>query len=163
MYRWLLAFVFLAAGIGAWFFPFLGFFIPVCMVGGIITGFFRGRIWCGRFCPRGAFYDTLMKPLSPKKTIPSFFKSPAFRVLVLVLLMSFMVFQLVRLWPNPEKIGRLFAVLLTATTALGVVLAMVFHQRMWCAFCPVGSLAYWAGRRNAPKRTNREGQYNNGG
>jgi ferredoxin-type protein NapH len=30
------------------------------------------------------------------------------------------------------------------------VLAMIFHQRAWCAICPIGSLSSWVGRNKYP-------------
>ena len=147
--RFTLAFIFLVVAIGAWFFPLLGFFIPICMVAGVGTGFFKGRFWCAHICPRGSFYDTLLKAVSPKKSIPPVLKSTLFRVVVLVVLMGLMIFQLIRLWPDPYKIGRLFAILITATTFIGIILGLIFHQRTWCSFCPVGTLAHWAGSTKA--------------
>jgi len=129
--------VILAAG---WFYPWLGFFIPLCMFLGIGIAFFRGRKWCDWFCPRGSFYDSLIKPVSPQKKIPSLFKDMRFRLAVLVVLMLAMTVNLMVRWPYAEKIGAFFVLLLTVTTALGVVLAVIFHQRSWCSFCPIGTV-----------------------
>jgi len=39
-----------------------------------------------------------------------------------------------------------FVILLTVTTAIGVLMALTGHQRAWCKVCPAGTMAYWLGR-----------------
>lgn len=139
-----IAFLFLL--IAGWFHPLLGYFIPLCMLIGVALGFFQGRKWCDWFCPRGSFYDSLMRLASPNKEIPPLFKTHFFRIAVLVFLMSIMLINLIIRWPNPYKIGRFFMLMLYATTTLGVILALIFHRRSWCSFCPIGSLINWSSR-----------------
>ncbi len=132
--------------IGGWRWPLLGYFIPACMLLGIGIGLFRGRKWCNWFCPRGSFDDTLLKAASPKKDIPKFFKGLPLRIVFLSFLMSMMAIQIINRWPDPYKIGMFFVIMLTATTILGIILALIFHQRTWCYICPIGSMANWVGR-----------------
>lgn len=132
--------VFIAVITGGWFYPLLGFFIPLCMLLGMGIALFRGRKWCDWFCPRGSFYDVLMKPLSPGKAIPAIFKSMPFRLIILALLMTLMTVNLFLRWPYLNKIGMFFVALLTVTTTLGIILAVVFHPRTWCSFCPIGTI-----------------------
>jgi len=63
--QWAVTPLFLLILFGGWKYPFLGFFIPLCMLLGI--GLFRGRKWCDWYCPRGSFYDTLGKAGSGDK------------------------------------------------------------------------------------------------
>jgi ferredoxin-type protein NapH len=142
--------LFLTVLVGGWFYPLLGFFIPLCMVAGIGIGFLKGRKWCDWFCPRGSFFDAFVKPLSPTRRIHPFFKSLTLRLGVLAFLMSMMIVQIVRRWPDPYGIGMFFVLLLTITTVLGIVLALAIHQRTWCCFCPIGSLSNWVGRKRFP-------------
>jgi ferredoxin-type protein NapH len=142
------ALVFAAVLSLGWIYPLLGYFIPLCMLLGMGIAFFKGRKWCDWACPRGSFYDVLIKPISAKREIPHFFKSEVFRIAALVLLMAVMGINLVLRWPDPYRIGRLFVTLLTTTTAIGVGLALFVHQRTWCSFCPIGSLAHWVGGSN---------------
>jgi ferredoxin-type protein NapH len=135
---------------GGWFFPVIGYFIPVCMIAGIGIAFFRGRQWCNWYCPRGSFADSLMKKISPARPLPQLFRTTGLRVAVLSLLMTVLTFRIAGLWPDPYAIGKFFMVLLTVTTAVGVVLAMVFHHRAWCAICPIGSLSSWVSRNKYP-------------
>ncbi len=145
-----MAIIFLIILIGGWRYPLLGFFIPFCMILGIGIGLFRGRKWCDWLCPRGSFFDVLIKPISPKKEIPRFLKGLPLRIGFLSFLMLMMTLQIIKRWPNPYKIGMFFVMLLTITTILGIILALLFHQRTWCYFCPIGSMANWVGRRKYP-------------
>ncbi len=146
--------VFLIVLIGGWFYPLLGYFIPLCMLLGIGIGVFKGRKWCDWFCPRGSFFDILIKPVSSKKEIPKFFKGLPFRIGMLSFLMLMMTIQIIKRWPDPYKIGMFFVILLTVTTIVGIILALIFHQRTWCYFCPIGSMANWVGRWRYPLRLN---------
>ena len=148
--QFVMGIVFLVVLVFGWRYPLLGYFIPFCMLLGMGIGFFQGRKWCDWFCPRGSFFDTYIKPISPKKEIPKFFKSLPLRVGILSFLMLMMIFQIIKRWPDPQKIGMFFVILLTVTTILGIILALIFHQRAWCYFCPIGSMANWIGRGRYP-------------
>lgn len=117
--------IFLVILIGGWFNPLFGYFIPLCMVFGIGIGLFRGRKWCDWYCPRGSFYDSIMAPVSPKKKIPPFFKGLPLRIGMLSFLMVMMTVQIIMRWPDPYNIGRFFVMLITVTTAVGIILSFV--------------------------------------
>jgi polyferredoxin len=142
--------VFLVILIVGWRYPVLGYFIPFCMVLGIGFGLWRGRIWCDWLCPRGSFYDSLVSAISPKKEIPALFKKIPFRLGVIAFLMGLMTVNLVLRWPDTNKIGLFFVILLTSTTALGIILALIFHQRSWCSICPIGTLVNLVGGKRFP-------------
>ncbi len=143
----LMAVLFLAILAGGWRWHLLGYFIPLCMVIGIAVGFGRGRAWCDWACPRGSFYDTIVKSASPQKKIPPFIKRMPFRIGILSVLMSIMTVMLVQRWPDLDRMGKAFVTLLTTTTALGVILALIFHQRTWCYICPIGTIVNLIGTR----------------
>jgi len=136
--------------IGGWFYPLLGYFVPLCMLLGIGIGLFRGRKWCDWFCPRGSFFDTLIKSISPQKKIPASLKSLSVRIGVFVFLMLVLASNLITHWPNPYKIGKFFVIMLNVTTFLGVIFALFFHQRTWCYLCPIGTASSWIGVRRYP-------------
>jgi polyferredoxin len=136
--------------IGGWFYPLLGYFIPICMVGGISIAFFYGRKWCDWYCPRGSFFDSAIGLISPGKQIPALFKSLPTRITMLTILMSVLTVQIIRYWPDPYKIGMVFVVMLTITTALALILAIIYHPRVWCCFCPIGSISNWVGKGKRP-------------
>ncbi len=148
--QFLTALVFLLILIFGWRYPVLGFFIPLCMLAGIAFGVRRGRVWCNWYCPRGSFYDCLVSLVSPKKEIPAVFKNIRFRIFVIVLLLSIMLANLIRLWPDIVSIGKFFLIMLTVTTAIGIILALFFHQRSWCMICPIGTVLNLIGRSKYP-------------
>ena len=152
--QYLMALVFIGILVVGWYYPLLGFFIPLCMLLGIGIGIFRGRKWCDWFCPRGSFYDALIKPISPKRDIPQFLKSMPFRLAILALLLAIMAVNLLVRWPSVNKIGMFFVIMLTVTTALGVILAIIFHPRTWCSFCPIGTLVNLVGKSKYPLKIN---------
>lgn len=139
--------MFLIAG---WFYPLIGYFIPVCMLLGIGIAAFRGRSWCNWLCPRGSFLDAFLKKISRQKNIPRFFRSTPLRLGVITLLMSVLTVQIIRLWPDPWAIGGFFIILLTVTTAVAAVLGGIFQQRSWCYLCPIGTMSSWVGRSRRP-------------
>ncbi len=148
--QFLMGIVFLAVLIGGWKYPLLGYFIPLCMLLGMGIGVFKGRKWCDWLCPRGSFFDVMIKPISPKKEILRFFKGLPIRIGMITFLMLMMTLQIIKRWPNPYKIGMFFVILLTVTTIIGIILALIFHHRTWCCFCPIGSMANWVGRGKYP-------------
>jgi ferredoxin-type protein NapH len=132
--------------IGGWFCPLIGFFIPLCMVAGIGMASVKGRQWCNWYCPRGSFADTYMKSISPENTIPRWLRSNPVRIGILSFLMIMLTTQIIRLWPDPYAIGKFFVVLLTITTGVSIVLALIWQQRSWCYICPIGSISNWVGK-----------------
>jgi len=141
----LLPIVFIVIGLG-WKYPLLGFLVPIAMFAGIIGAFINGRYVCGHLCPRGAFYDRLLSKLSPKKKIPDFLTHAAFRWTLLILLMGFMVFRLLQNPASWQHWGFVFWQMCLITTLIGIILGLFIHQRSWCRFCPIGTLAHAFGQ-----------------
>ncbi|MGA9755017.1 MAG: 4Fe-4S binding protein [Desulfobaccales bacterium] len=139
--------ILLAAG---WLYPLIGYFIPVCMVLGIGMAAFQGRSWCNWLCPRGSFEDTWLAKISRGRPIPQVFRSTRLRVVVMTFLMGMLTWQILRLWPTPWAIGGFFVLLLSITTAVGVGLGIIFHQRTWCYICPIGTMSNWVGKNRRP-------------
>lgn len=138
--------LFIALLAGGWFYSVIGYFIPLCMVIGVSVASVKGRTWCNWMCPRGSFADSYMKIISPEKRIPRALRSLPVRIGVLSFLMLMLTVQIVRLWPDPYAIGRFFMILLTITTTVGVILAIIIHHRSWCYICPIGTLSNWVGK-----------------
>ncbi|MBN2209585.1 MAG: 4Fe-4S binding protein [Candidatus Coatesbacteria bacterium] len=130
--------VVLVIGLG-WRYPLLGYAVPIVMITGMVGGFVRGRYVCGWFCPRGAFFDRIMKPLSPKRDIPRWLRGPGFRWTVFTALMGFMVYQISLNPGSFDHWGTVFFRICVITTGIGVVLAILIHPRAWCSFCPIGT------------------------
>ena len=122
-----------------WRFPWLGFSVPIVMITGVVIAVFRGRYVCGNLCPRGSFYDRLVSRISRKRPIPQWLRSMPFRWTVFGVLMGFMVFRILQNPLDAMHWGRVFWMMCVVTTALGIPLALIYHPRTWCSFCPIGT------------------------
>lgn len=136
-------------GLG-WLLPLVGYFIPLCMAAGVGLASIKGRKWCDWYCPRGSFADAYLSLLNPGRPIPRLLRGLPVRIGVLAFLMAMLALQITRLWPDYMRIGGFFMLLLTITTAIGVVLAALTHQRAWCSVCPIGTISHWVGRNRMP-------------
>ena len=139
--------IFLAAGL---FFPAIGLLAIICMLAPVVVSFFKGRYWCGNFCPRGSFYDHVLAKFSPQKPIPAFLRSTGFRIFVLFLIMTAFSIQMYFAWGDLGAMGMVFLRVILLTTLIGIVLGVFYHQRTWCSFCPMGSLASWIAEKRKP-------------
>lgn len=135
--------------VGGWFYPVLGYAMMVCMIAPVAVSAARGRYWCGWFCPRGSFFDYVMRRFSRNKPAPAWMRSTPFRIGMIVFLMTVMSVQIAAVWPDPWAIGFVFIKLLAITTVVGMVLAVLYKPRTWCGFCPMGTMSSWlaAGKR----------------
>ncbi len=145
---WILL-AFLAAG---FVYPAVGVIALVCMLAPVIIAPFKGRFWCGNWCPRGSFYDNALARFSPKRPIPSFLRSKGMRVFMLVFIMAVFSGQMYFAWGDLAAMGLVFVNIIFVTTVAGVALGVIYHQRAWCAFCPMGTLASWLSRGAMPLR-----------
>jgi ferredoxin-type protein NapH len=136
--------------VGGLFYPLLGFVVPVVMLTGIIGGFFKGRYVCGWLCPRGAFLDRILRPVSPQREIPAWLRGRIFRWVIFALLMGFMSWQISLNPGDAYHWGRVFVRICIITTAIGVVLALFVNPRTWCSFCPMGTMQSAVGGSRAP-------------
>lgn len=143
---WILL-VFLAVG---FIYPAIGVIAVVCMLAPVVIAPFRGRYWCGNFCPRGSFYDHFLARFSPGRPIPPFFRSKGLRAFMVVFIMTGFSVQTYFAWGDPAAMGLVFVRLIFVTTVVGIVLGLVYHQRTWCSFCPMGTLASWLSRKAMP-------------
>ena len=145
-----LAVAFVAIMAAGWRFPLLGYFIPLCMLLGMGLALFQGRKWCDWYCPRGSFFDSAVKPLSPNRPIPTVITGMPMRVAAMAFLMAMMTVQLYSRWPDGFSIGHLFVMMLTGTTILGLLLSIIYQQRSWCYLCPIGTMSNWVGKSRRP-------------
>lgn len=139
--------IFLAAGL---VYPVIGLIAIICMLATVVVAPFKGRHWCGNFCPRGSFYDQVVSRISPGKKIPALFSHPFFRLVMLVLLTTVFLFQMYFAWGNPRAMGMVFVRIVLITTLAGTLLGAIYHHRTWCSFCPMGTLASWISRIRKP-------------
>jgi polyferredoxin len=126
--------------IGGLFWSVLGYIVFLMMIFFLTLSYFKGRLWCSSLCPRGSFLDIVLSKYSLKKKIPGLVISPAFKWTVFVLFMTFFIFQLATAEKTVYAIGFVFVKMCLITTIISVVLGLAVHQRMWCMFCPMGTL-----------------------
>lgn len=142
----LLGLILLLILVGGWFYPPLGYFMIFCMVMAMGIGIIKGRHWCDWMCPRGSFWDSFLGRFSRNAKVPGIFRSLSFRLLWLGILMTMLTVNLIPVWGDFYLMGKPFVVILTVTTAVGLVLGLVYQPRIWCMFCPMGTMANWLGR-----------------
>ncbi|MHC4883449.1 MAG: 4Fe-4S binding protein [Planctomycetota bacterium] len=140
--RWGLALVTVVVlALGYWV-PVLGFIVPLAMMvgmgGGLLGG---GRRVCGSLCPRGSFFDFLVRPISRRKAPPAYLRGMPRRWALFAVLMAFMVWRASADFGSAEHWGRVFWTMCAVTTAVGVLGAFIYNERFWCTFCPVGTFA----------------------
>lgn len=135
---WVILIAFCIIGL---FYPVIGIVALICMLSPSIFAFAKGRIWCGNFCPRGSFNDTILAKISRNKKVPQFMKSTWFRTLFLVILMGAFTIQLILAWGDMSQIGTVFVRMIIITTLITIVLGIVYSHRAWCVICPMGTMA----------------------
>ena len=113
----------------------------ICMIAPVIISIFRGRFWCGNFCPRGSFYDSILSKYSSKKPVPKLLKSVYFRPFVVVFMFTMFGMGIKNNWGSLAGIGMVFYRIIVVTTLVGIALSFLYNNRTWCHFCPMGSIA----------------------
>ena len=151
-YGWIFAF---AVAFGGLWVPRLGLLLIPMMLTLAIMGFFRGKYWCGNFCPHGSLFDGIVLPLARNDAIPGILRS---RPVTWGAFALFMIGLVSRLAPvlgdwgtmgSWDRLGYVFVFNYLVVTVLGTVLGLAFNARSWCAVCPMGTfqvLTYRAGR-----------------
>ena len=127
--------------IGFFFFPVIGTVALVCMLAPVVMAVYRGREWCGNYCPRGSLWDEIFAKINPSRKIPAWARTNYFRYTVLVLIFGLFTWQMINAWPDLDAIGYVFLRVIFVTTLIGIGLALAFSPRTWCSFCPMGTLA----------------------
>ncbi|RCX20954.1 4Fe-4S binding protein [Anaerobacterium chartisolvens] len=158
-WAWLLLLAYCIIGL---IYPFIGIAALICMLAPVALAFFKGRMWCGNFCPRGSFNDVILSRLSLKNRMPNFLKTAWFRNLFLVVLMSAFAIQLAVAWGNALAVSQVFIRMIIITTALAVVLGVAYNHRAWCMICPMGTMAHYAARTERVKSAIRHVSFNKG-
>ncbi|WP_024834690.1 4Fe-4S binding protein [Ruminiclostridium josui] len=137
---WLMLILFCIGGL---VYPKVGIAAIICMLAPVVASIFRGRMWCGSFCPRGSFNDILLSKISHNRKIPRLMKNKWFRLLFVVVLMGAFAVQLTFAWGNMVQVGQVFVRMILITTGLSLILGVVYSHRAWCVVCPMGTMASW--------------------
>ena len=142
-YGWL--FTILVAIGGLWE-PKLGLLVFFIIGGLTLTSFFKGRYWCGNFCPHGSLFDKITLPISLNKKIPNFLKSKTFIVGFFIFFMFNLgrkMLKVSKFWGTYDffdKAGTLFVNTYLVVLIVGGLFAVLVNSRTWCQFCPMGSI-----------------------
>ena len=141
-YAWVLTAL---IGIGGQFIPRLGLLVPLIMLTLMVMSLFRGKYWCGNFCPHGSFFDNLLQPFSRNARIPEFLRS---KYLIAAFLIFFMynlgrrfiyVFEALGGAEFYDRMGLVFSTTYLMVLLAGGLLAITINARTWCQFCPMGT------------------------
>ncbi len=142
-YGWLFT---LIVAIGGLFIPKLGLLVIFIMAGLTITSLFNGRYWCGNICPHGSLFDNIILPASKNKKIPNFIKSKYFIISFFLFFMfnfSRKIMVVLKVWGNYDfldKLGFVFVTTYILVMSVGSLLGVFINSRVWCQFCPMGSI-----------------------
>ena len=126
--------------VGGLFYPLLGYLLLVDMIALMVISPFRGRFFCGNLCSRGLFNDFVLKKISRKIKIPSLFKNITFRIIILVLMMSFMTYRIILSQGIVIKLGGILVAMYIMQTLVISIIAITISPRAWCQFCPAGTI-----------------------
>ena len=136
-------------GVVGQFIPFLGLAVPFIMIALILTSLFKGKYWCGNFCPHGSFFDNITLQISRNKKIPSLFGSRYFIAVVLIFFIFnlssrfFRIYNLMGTTEFYEKLGFIFSNIYLMVLLTGSFLAIIINPRTWCKFCPMGTMQWF--------------------
>lgn len=148
-WAWILLILFCSFGV---IYPVVGIAAIICMLAPVVVAFFRGRLWCGTFCPRGSFNDVFLSKISLKHKVPQFMKAKWFKLLFLAILMSAFTIQLTLAWGSLAAVGAVFVRMIIITTVLTIVLGTIYPHRTWCTICPMGTMAYYVAKLESSKK-----------
>ena len=110
-------------------------YIPLVMIPlMIISVFIWSRGFCGWACPRAAFLERFIMPISLKKPVPKWIQNMWVSVLVFVVLISRVTY--VGFTKGLLAAGFLLCVVPT----IGALLVAWYSPKSWCAICPTGTL-----------------------
>lgn len=143
--KWSWIFTFFIA-IGGLFIPSLGIIVLGIIAFLTVDSFFRGRYWCGNFCPHGSLFDGLLLKFSRNKAIPSLFKDNIVASGVFFLFMFNIICRLgvgLNNFTGADIISKIgFTLVFTYWVVLiiGIPLGIFITPRMWCQVCPMGML-----------------------
>lgn len=151
-YGWIFT---LLVPIGGLWYPKLGLLVIPVMVSLTTLAFFKGRYWCGNFCPHGSFFDSFLDKVSQNRKIPVFFKSKlTFSLFFLYFAFNLgnKFFRVSKIWGTVsfwDKLGFIFVASYLMVVVVGGLLSLFISQRTWCNICPMGTLqriSYKAGK-----------------
>jgi ferredoxin-type protein NapH len=142
-YGWIFT---LIVAVGGLWYPKLGLLAIPIMATLFILPIFKGKYWCGNFCPHSSLFESLLGSISKNKKIPAFFKSNFLSIAFLLwfgfnltrkLTKVFSLYGTMQFW---DKLGLVFSVNFLMVAVVGGMLSIFISPRTWCSFCPMGTI-----------------------
>ena len=130
----------LSIAVGGYFFPLLGFAVPVLIAAALAMNARSRRSFCAQTCPNGAVLGAALKPVSRFRRLPAFLSDPGFRRGLCGFMLFCVIGQTARGYPDASSIGRVFWAIYLIAVGLGAAAGLLYKPRAWCAFCPMGTL-----------------------
>ena len=149
-YKYLLGVLPFVIIIAGQMYPLLGLVMFGCMALALGISFFKGRYFCGNLCPRGALYETYLRKLSRNKAVPDIFNTTWFRVLWVLFLMGMMTFRIYQSGGDLTMLGSAMVQMIMMTMLIAILLGLYYDSRIWCRFCPMGTMTNWIGGGRDP-------------
>ena len=125
---------------GGLFYPPMGYLVFLMMLFFLVLAYFKGRLWCSRFCPRGSFLDLVLSQASLKRQVPRLFLKKWFRWVIFAFFIAFFIFRLATVEKTFPKIGFVFVQMCLLSTLVAIALGIFIRERAWCVICPMGTL-----------------------
>lgn len=141
----------LTVAIGGFFYPLVGFAVPVVMLVAIVMPLVRPKSFCAYACPRGKALGLALKPFSRGKPIPASLRTPGIKRALCGFMMFCMIGSVARYLKMPQALGTFFWAVCAISLAAGVIVGLTYRPRAWCAMCPMGTLQETIGAA-VPKR-----------
>lgn len=139
-------FIFVDVG---WYYPLVGIFIPIFFIFMLLLSFYKGRVSCGWFCPRGSLFETIVKKISLNYPRPPIFSQAKYRqyfFIIFCCLFLFLYFATVFEENELVYTGKFFVCYYVSITLLGILLGILFGARTYCLICPAGTIQSWFAR-----------------
>lgn len=120
--------------------PMVAVIFIICMMGPALIGFFTGRFWCGNICPIGNFFDNVSIKISRNYKVPNIYKSFYVKITVTIIMMSMFIYDMKSAWGNGNQVGLIYFQMIMESIIIGTLLSLLYNHRIWCHFCPMGSM-----------------------
>lgn len=137
---WLAVFFVALMVVGVWYPPVAMIGVLAMLAGAIGFGLFLGRYWCNWLCPRGSFFDAILRRISLGRDAPAFFHHPLFRFAWMAWFTFAVVTGVLAAWGDLNGMSQPFVRLMLMSTGIAIAIGVVFHERAWCLFCPMGTM-----------------------
>lgn len=129
--------IFLIVG---WFYPIVGVLALIIAPIPPLFALTKGRYWCGNYCPNGSMFDHIGGRLSRHRPIPKIFTNIYLRIIIMISVIGIFIWRLQENWGNWSSIGQLMVTMITSGSVTFIIAGAFFHERLWCAVCPVGTM-----------------------